>query len=1719
MKGKIAVIGLSALFPENRNAEEFWQCIVKNQNLTSTPGSKEFRKDADYFYHPEKNTDDKSYCLNGAFLRDFKFDPEGFKIHKDELTHLDETYQWVLHTGREALKQAGYWNKPRLEGCGLIVGNLSFPTKTSRSILNALYTDISESAVKSIYQVDSFSLPRFNEPHLWRFYNAFSGENLSALTSKALGLGRRHFALDAACSSSLYAIEMASNYLNAHKADMMLAGAVSCADPLFINMGFSFFHAFPSLGEASKPFDKNSSGLIPAEGAGVVLLKRYEDAIKDGDEILSVIYNTGLSNDGKGRFLLSPNKKGQTDCFERAYGPINISPKDIAYIECHATGTAVGDVTEIGSIKEYFGSSTSPYLGTVKSNTGHLLSAAGMASLVKVINSLNTNTIPATIGIDNPVDLKEKIVTRNISWPKEKPLLAAINAFGFGGTNAHLILGTAATANEIKDFQKSPPVGRIAITGMDVCLGEVTSLQQLDDVIKTKKIVKNQLPKSRWYGMEENRELLQRFNVKEAPEGNYVDAFDFDIMRYKIPPREASKIFAQQLLILKTADKAIQHAGLQQGVNIGVIIAMQPEQAIHKYTGRWDVSWQFDESLEHKNVSRQQLVNVQKSIRNFINDIAAGEPSVSLHTGFIGNLLACRVAALWDFTGPAFTVSCGEDSFTKVLEIAKLMIEAGTCDGVVVGAVDLAGGFEHVLLRNKFESTDYPVGEGAAAFVLQRENKVDSPDKKVFGYLNDVIIEENKTTSLHAAANRFKEVSYLEFSGSSIYNDDFVQHTIKELKPLQSGSVTPNVGYTYAASVAASFAKALLQLNRDCSENGNHQVIIASFNKHAQSTGLISISAGKAPVSFNGHKPPENVPSSLKKIVNGGVRFADYFSGINDQQLLITRNNKDGMQSIMNGVKTEKDKTQNNATYSFEDACAGKLPVRKRNNDGVIWNEEDLLEFADGSISKVFGVQYKIIDSYKRKVRLPLPPYLLVSRVTRLKATTGEFKPSTITTEYDIPFNAWYSVDGQAPWAVSVESGQCDLMLISYLGIDFENKGERIYRLLDCTLTFLDELPKEGDTLRYDISINSFVRNGDDLLFFFSYNCFVGNKMVLTMTNGCAGFFSDAALKQGQGVVRTKKELELRSSLTKRQFVPIKNTSKRAFTRQDLLHLINGRPELCFGKSYHHQWRNRSLRLPSAHLLMLDRVTEVNPEGGPWGLGLIIAEKDLHPTDWYFPCHFKDDEVLAGSLQAEGGGQLLQFFMLYLGMHGLVKDARFQPIEGLPQKVRCRKQVTPKNTKLTYRMEIKEISLIPEPRVISDVEILTEDGLVAVHFENVGLRLKEKNNSHLITAENANSATPLLNEEQIANYALGSLVKSFGSEFEPFENRVLSRQPNTDLQLISRVMSFHGQRHNFNNKPSVVCEYDVPLAPWYYNENSSPVMPYAVLMEIALQPCGVLTTHLGSSFIYPDKDVFFRNLDGEGTLIENIDLRGKTITNKAVLTSHTAYEGNIIQKFSFEMIYDGKVFYKGTAAFGFFPKSSLVNQVGLDRGEEIPAWFQTAPQTASIRHIDLMSEDGLQLFRIQNGKKHFRLSKPQLNFLDKVTYVKNGGKHGKGYIYGFKEIDPADWFYNCHFYQDPVMPGSLGVEAMIQAMQAFSILENLGSTYVNPCFKQLDNHQTVWKYRGQIVPDNKCMSLEIHITSITENNHQTIVIGEGSLWKENIRIYEIKDLALTIGEA
>ncbi|MHC5825329.1 MAG: beta-ketoacyl [acyl carrier protein] synthase domain-containing protein, partial [Nostoc sp.] len=310
----------------------------------------------------------------GGFIRDFEFNASEYNLPGELIDSLDDTYKWSLYATKQALEQSGYIkNQSVLSKCGVILGNLSTPTKYSQKLFAPLYQQVIEAATADILQQETFNLPSAGIKEKASLYNGMISSFPAALVAQAFSLSNINFCLDAACSSSFYAIKLASHYLWTHKADLMLAGAISCTDPLSLRMGFSIIQAYPDNG-ISRPFDKSSRGIITSDGVGIVVLKRYSDAIRDGDKILATICGNGLSNDGRGKHLLVPNSKGQILAFERAYKEAQISPKDIDYLECHATGTLVGDITELNSIESFFGKHQAiPPLGAAKGNVGHLL--------------------------------------------------------------------------------------------------------------------------------------------------------------------------------------------------------------------------------------------------------------------------------------------------------------------------------------------------------------------------------------------------------------------------------------------------------------------------------------------------------------------------------------------------------------------------------------------------------------------------------------------------------------------------------------------------------------------------------------------------------------------------------------------------------------------------------------------------------------------------------------------------------------------------------------------------------------------------------------------------------------------------------------------------------------------------------------------------------------------------------------------------------------------------------------------------------------------------------------------------------------------------------------------------------------------------------------------------------------------------------------------------
>ncbi|WP_435234341.1 beta-ketoacyl synthase N-terminal-like domain-containing protein [Psychromonas sp. PT13] len=1926
----IAVVGIANLFPGSSQPQAFWEQLLNKQDNRTAISTKEMGVDP-VKYYGKKGDNDKFYCMYGGYIRDFEFPTQAFVeqgFDPEYLNSLDDLKQWALYVTQQALSDAGYWGSKDLDNCGLILGNLSFPTKSSNHLFLPYYGKIVESALQQLTD-NAFQLSNFTDKKLPHRDNALVAGYPSALLAKAAGLGGVHLSIDAACATSCYSAKLACDYLHTGKADMMLAGAVSAADPLFVNMGFSIFQAFPDNNKHA-PLDKDSKGLFAAEGAGMMVLKRHSDALRDGDTIHAVIKGGALSNDGKGEFVLSPNSKGQVLAYERAYQDADVNPADVDYIECHATGTPKGDKVELSSMETFFSQyHCKPYLGSAKSNLGHMLTAAGMAGMSKAIWALNEGKVPATIGLKNPLTTKagyftpQQFPVETLDWKvkTDKQRTAGVSVFGFGGSNAHLVLqpGNTPIGNSIAQAKSREP---LAIVGMDCVFGSVKNLTEFEQLIDSEGNTFRELPNNRWKGIEKNKTITQNIALENAPKGGYIDQFDIDFLRFKIPPNEQDCLIPQQLLMMKVADNAAKDAQLQEGGNVAVLVAMGMELDLHQYRGRVNFATQIEESLAQQGI---ELTAAQQAELTEIAKASIAAPAqLNQYTSFIGNIMASRISALWDFSGPAFTVSSEENSVYRCVELAETLFQTSEVEAVIIASVDLAGSFENISLRqrygavnqfatnssNIFDNKQWLVGEGAGAFVVKPQSQAKPSD--TYAYIDslcfvpgnncDAIVKASQQACDLAGLNQ-QSITSIEAYASGFESENNAEaeafsHLYRNAK---MGSVKRQVGHLFNASGMASIIKCALQLNHKTDKHytainglGNDMtcahLIVSSSNTRRKSA---SINVNKntrsliKPIVLGGQSIYESIlshrhnplflnikqqlqnkaspqvtnpidlslltverkiplinnqinqakPNNRKPSATAGVRMSsktsqEIFQQTKTHQAFL-RARKVAGEQISKLIQLQASITSNKAhteiPYVPTTPVVEKMVPNQVNGfmikgadgyqypplnlvpqfnqpDNVIYDTADLVEFAEGKIGKVFGSAYNIIDSYQRRVRLPTTDYLLVTRVTDLDATINEYKPSSMTTEYDIPVDAPFLIDGQIPWSVSVESGQCDLMLISYIGIDFQNKSERVYRLLDCELTFLEEMAFGGETLRYEIHIDSYANNGEQLLFFFHYDCFVGDKKVLIMRNGCAGFFTDEELADGKGVVANDNDKAQLAEAKKSYFSPLITNTRTQYDYADMCKLVDGDIGGCFGEAYDQHGRNPSLKFSSEKFLMIERITKIDPTGGHWGLGLLEGQKDIAADHWYFPCHFKDDQVMAGSLMSEGCGQMAMFFMLWLGMSNNVNNARFQPMPGEAQTVRCRGQVTPQTNTLTYRMEVTAIGMSPRPFIKANIDILL-DGKVVVDFKNLCVEIKEQDanspypvslpkNVVLATNEMSGSVESALSQlEHQANkidsktiheldpllvidergikpfahperplmrvesdfsapknkgvvpikhfqapmipgqnrvpdstpftpwhlfeFATGNISQCFGPEFDVYRGRIPPRTPCGDLQVVTQVIEVKGKRLDFKNPASCVSEYYVPEGAWYFTKNSHQNwMPYSLIMEIALQPNGFISGYMGTTLSYPDKDLFFRNLDGSGELLKQIDLRGKTIINKSVLLSTSMAGGAIIQSFTFELLVDGEAFYRGNAVFGYFSSESLTNQLGIDNGKTTHAWFvdNKMPQE-QIERFDLTNKQ-LAFFDAPLGKPHYRLANGQLNFVDTVSIVEGGGKASLAYIYGERTVDASDWFFRYHFHQDPVMPGSLGVEAIIELLQTYALKNDLGSQFINPRFiAPLTN--VVWKYRGQITPLNKQMSLDVHLTNIIREKDEVRLVGDANLSKDGLRIYEVKDIVLSIVEA
>jgi 3-hydroxymyristoyl/3-hydroxydecanoyl-(acyl carrier protein) dehydratase/malonyl CoA-acyl carrier protein transacylase len=802
---------------------------------------------------------------------------------------------------------------------------------------------------------------------------------------------------------------------------------------------------------------------------------------------------------------------------------------------------------------------------------------------------------------------------------------------------------------------------------------------------------------------------------------------------------------------------------------------------------------------------------------------------------------------------------------------------------------------------------------------------------------------------------------------------------------------------------------------------------------------------------------------------------------------------------------------------------AGASPPRARDTaprrpPKVAFDRAMCMEFAVGSAARVLGPEFAVVDTFPARVRLPDAPLMLVDRILSVEGQKGVLGPGRLVTEHDVLPGAWYLDGGRAPVCIAVEAGQADLFLSAYLGIDLQVKGERTYRLLDAAVTFHRGLPRPGEVIRYAIEIEKFIRQGPTWLFFFRFEGTIDGRPLITMRNGCAGFFTTEEVRRSGGILLTEEDRRPQPGVAPDDWQPLVPLAAAAYDDDALEALRRGALDAGFGPAFKGIRLPENLRLPGGRMALIDRVPSLDPAGGRYGLGCIRAEADIDPQAWFLTCHFVDDMVMPGTLMYECCAHTLRIYLQRMGWISDRPEAAYEPVVGRPAVLKCRGPVTPQTRRVIYEVEIREIGFAPEPYVMADAHMYA-DGHHIVMFRDMSMKLTGMDRAALEAFWKKKArpdggspvAESVFSRERLLEFATGRPSLAFGPPYRPFDDgRFIARLPAPPYAFIHRVTQVEPPPWVLAPDGWVQAACDIDPADWYFRSNGAPFLPICVLMEIALQACGFLAAYMGSA-LKSEKDLHFRNLDGEATLHANVPATTGTLQTRARLLSVNAAGDMLIEHYAFEVRQAGRRVYSGQTSFGFFTAEALAHQAGLPESDQPAA---TAVQTAR----PVLLEDTAPLTPddpavLPPGRD--ALPARALRMIDRIeAFDPDGGPRGLGYIRGSKSVDPEEWFFKAHFFQDPVCPGSLGIESLIQLLRfaAGTLWPEALRTHT---MGLLTNAAHVWRYRGQILPNHRSVQVEAVITECRHHPHPRLV-ADGHLHCDGLSIYKLQHFGLEL---
>jgi len=418
------------------------------------------------------------------------------------------------------------------------------------------------------------------------------------------------------------------------------------------------------------------------------------------------------------------------------------------------------------------------------------------------------------------------------------------------------------------------------------------------------------------------------------------------------------------------------------------------------------------------------------------------------------------------------------------------------------------------------------------------------------------------------------------------------------------------------------------------------------------------------------------------------------------------------------------------------------------------------------------------------------------------------------------------------------------------------------------------------------------------------------------------------------------------------------------------------------------------------------------------------------------------------------------------------------------------------------------------------------DGQKIVLFKDMGMQLSnvswtdieqfwvDKKSNHRLNQTHVQDG-PLFGRSMLEEFSKGKPSLVFGEPYRSFDNdRFMARLPRPPYLLMDRVLAIEPPQWSLKPDGWITCEVDIDPDAWYFRSNQIPQLPYCILNEIALQPCGFLAAYMGS-VLKSKKDLRFRNLGGKVNIHQDVLPEACTLTVRSRLTQVSEVSDMLLEAFEFQVLKQGVTVYQGETNFGFFTREALAAQKGI-RDNDLPDGYPWAAATGSDKPYKILTDkppmapDDQQTVPLRD----WAMPANALRMIDQIdVFDPQGGPHGLGYVRASKEVDPGEWFFKAHFFQDPVCPGSLGLESLYQLLKFIALPR--WSDARDGRWSMACNNAHAWTYRGQILPENKVVQIEAIVTRIQDEPEPAIFV-DGLLSVDGLVIYKMEKFGLIL---